>query len=90
MHHTFIDAVCLGTLAKLMVCLAVWMSYSGRSLKDKMLAMILPVEMFVARGFEHSIAKMLLIPMGILIRILPTQNSGRRPAQRGSFCCTRR
>ncbi|MFD1803003.1 formate transporter FocA [Mixta tenebrionis] len=68
MHHTFIQAVCLGTLANLMVCLAVWMSYSGRSLTDKMLAMVLPVGMFVACGFEHSIANMFMIPMGIVIR----------------------
>ncbi|WP_312665667.1 formate transporter FocA, partial [Pantoea sp. CTOTU49201] len=68
MHHTFIEAVSLGTLANLMVCLAVWMSYSGRSLMDKMFAMILPVAMFVACGFEHSIANMFLIPMAIVIR----------------------
>ncbi len=68
MHHTFIEAVCLGTLANLMVCLAVWMSYSGRSLIDKMFAMILPVAMFVACGFEHSIANMFMIPMAIVIR----------------------
>ncbi len=68
MHHTFIEAVCLGILANLMVCMAVWMSYSGRTLTDKMLAMILPVAMFVASGFEHSIANMFMIPMGIVIR----------------------
>jgi len=68
MHHTFIESVCLGILANLMVCLAVWMSYSGRSLMDKMFAMILPVAMFVASGFEHSIANMFLIPMGIVVR----------------------
>ncbi|QKJ86602.1 Formate transporter [Paramixta manurensis] len=68
MHHTFLEAVCLGTLANLMVCLAVWMSYSGRSLTDKMLAMVLPVGMFVASGFEHSIANMFMIPMGIVVR----------------------
>lgn len=34
MHHTFIEAVCLGTLANLLVCLAVWMSYSGRTLTN--------------------------------------------------------
>jgi formate transporter len=68
MHHTFIEAVCLGILANLMVCLAVWMSYSGRSLMDKMFAMILPVAMFVACGFEHSIANMFMIPMGIVVR----------------------
>ncbi|WP_338577560.1 formate transporter FocA [Erwinia sp. E_sp_W01_1] len=68
MHHTFLEAVCLGTLANLMVCMAVWMSYSGRSLTDKMLAMVLPVAMFVASGFEHSIANMFLIPLAIVIK----------------------
>ena len=68
MHHSFIEAVCLGILANLMVCLAVWMSYSGRSLLDKMFAMVLPVAMFVACGFEHSIANMFLIPMAIVIK----------------------
>ncbi|CAK9884577.1 MAG: putative formate transporter 1 [Candidatus Erwinia impunctatus] len=68
MHHTFIEAVCLGILANLMVCLAVWMSYSGHTLMDKTLIMILPVAMFVASGFEHSIANMFLIPMAIMIR----------------------
>lgn len=68
MQHTFIEALCLGILANLMVCLAVWMSYSGRSLLDKAFIMILPVSMFVASGFEHSIANMFMIPMGIVIR----------------------
>ncbi|BEL98609.1 MULTISPECIES: formate transporter FocA [Serratia] len=68
LHHTFIEAVCLGILANLMVCLAVWMSYSGRTLTDKMLAMVLPVGMFVASGFEHSIANMFMIPMGIVVK----------------------
>ena len=68
LHHTFIEAVCLGLLANLMVCLAAWMSYAGRSLLDKMLIMVLPVAMFVASGFEHSIANMFMIPMGIVIK----------------------
>ncbi len=68
-HHTFIEAVCLGILANLMVCLAVWMSYSGRSLMDKAFIMVLPVAMFVASGFEHSIANMFMIPMGIVIHL---------------------
>lgn len=68
MHHTFVEAVCLGILANLMVCLAVWMSYSGRSLMDKAMIMVLPVAMFVASGFEHSIANMFMIPLGIVIR----------------------
>ncbi|CDH23171.1 formate transporter FocA [Xenorhabdus bovienii] len=74
MHHTFIEEVCLGILANLMVCLAVWMSYAGRSLIDKLFALILPVAMFVASGFEHSIANMFLIPFGIIIKnFAPTE-----------------
>ncbi|MDR0805585.1 MAG: formate transporter FocA [Enterobacteriaceae bacterium] len=68
LHHTFVEAVALGALANIMVCLAVWMSYAGRSLTDKMFVMILPVAMFVASGFEHSIANMFMIPMGIVIK----------------------
>lgn len=68
MHHSFVEAVCLGILANLLVCMAVWMSYSGRSLLDKMFTMILPVAMFVASGFEHCIANMFLIPMAIIIK----------------------
>lgn len=35
---------------------------------DKAFIMVLPVAMFVASGFEHSIANMFMIPMGIVIR----------------------
>lgn len=59
-----------------MVCLAVWMSYSGRSLMDKAFIMVLPVAMFVASGFEHSIANMFMIPMGIVIRDFASPNFG--------------
>jgi formate transporter len=85
LHHTFVEAACLGILANLMVCLAVWMSYSGRSLMDKMFAMILPVGMFVASGFEHSIANMFMIPMGIVVKNFATpefwQAVGATPEQ---------
>ncbi|TPV24504.1 formate transporter FocA [Pantoea anthophila] len=92
MHHTFIEAVCLGTLANLLVCLAVWMSYSGRSLTDKLVVMILPVSMFVASGFEHSIANMFLIPYAITIRDFATpefwQAAGATAAQFPSLTVT--
>lgn len=68
MHHSFASAVALGTMANLLVCIAVWMSYSGRTLTDKMLILILPVAMFVASGFEHSIANMFQIPLAIGIK----------------------
>ena len=67
-HHTFIEAVALGILCNLMVCVAVWMSFGGRTMTDKALIMVLPVAMFVASGFEHSIANMFMIPVGICIQ----------------------
>ena len=49
-------------------CLALWMSYCGRSLCDKIVAMILPITLFVASGFEHCIANLFVIPFAIAIR----------------------
>ncbi|WP_392558283.1 formate transporter FocA [Orbus mooreae] len=72
LHHSFIEAVGLGFLANLMVCLAVWLSYAGRTLLDKMSVMIFPIAMFVGNGFEHSIANMFMIPMGIMIQHFAT------------------
>ncbi|MFV0575153.1 MAG: formate transporter FocA [Vibrio sp.] len=68
MHHSFASAVALGVMANLLVCIAVWMTYAGRTLTDKMLILILPVAMFVSSGFEHSIANMFQIPFAIGIR----------------------
>lgn len=68
MHHTFTESVSLGIMCNLMVCLALWMSYCGRSLCDKIVAMILPITLFVASGFEHCIANLFVIPFAISIR----------------------
>ncbi|MGL5290531.1 MAG: formate transporter FocA [Vibrionaceae bacterium] len=85
LHHSFIQAVVLGTLCNLMVCLAVWMTFSCRSVADKVLVMLLPVAMFVACGFEHSIANMFMIPMGIAIHAFASPEfwaqTGYAPAQ---------
>lgn len=67
LHHGFGQAVALGMLCNFLVCLAVWMSFAASTVTDKLLAMVLPVAMFVASGFEHSIANMFMVPMGILI-----------------------
>ncbi len=67
-HLDFIQAIALGIMCNAMVCLAVWMSYSARSVTDKVLAIIFPISGFVAAGFEHSIANMYFIPIGLLIK----------------------
>lgn len=48
------------------VCLAVWLAMSGRRLIEKMVACWLPVMAFVALGYEHSIANMFFIPLGMM------------------------
>lgn len=58
-----------GVLCNILVCLAVWMALAGRSVIDKTVAIIFPISAFVAAGFEHSIANMYFIPMGIFIKL---------------------
>ena len=57
-----------GLLCNALVCLAVWMAFAGRSVMDKVVAIVFPVTAFVAAGFEHSIANMFFIPMALLLK----------------------
>jgi formate transporter FocA len=62
------QAVALGVLCNALVCLAVWLSYSARSLTDKFFAVLLPISAFVAAGFEHSVANMYFLPLGLFVK----------------------
>ncbi len=64
----FTEAIALGMLCNSLVCLAVWLSYSARSNIDKAVAIVFPITAFVASGFEHSIANMYFIPLGLLVK----------------------
>jgi formate transporter len=64
---SFGDALLRGVLANVLVCLAVWMCTSARSVVDKVVVVILPISAFVAAGFEHSIANMYFIPVGLFV-----------------------
>lgn len=57
-----------GVLCNVLVCMAVWMTLAGRSVTDKVLAIVFPISAFVAAGFEHSVANMYLIPLGLLLQ----------------------
>ncbi len=63
----FMTALCRGILCNVLVCLAVWMSVSGTTTSGKVLAIFFPIMAFVASGFEHSIANMYFIPIGLFI-----------------------
>jgi formate/nitrite transporter len=64
----FVQAIALGILCNTLVCLAVWMTFSARSTIDKIAAVIFPITAFVAAGFEHSIANMYFISIGLFIK----------------------
>lgn len=64
----FGQAIALGILCNALVCIAVWLCYSARSTADRILAIVPPIAAFVASGFEHSIANMYFVPIGILIK----------------------
>ena len=68
MNLDFAEAFFLGVLCNGLVCLAVWLTYSARSNLDKALAMVFPITAFVASGYEHSIANMYFIPLGLLLK----------------------
>jgi len=65
---TFTEAFVRGILCNLLVCLAVWLCFSARTVVGKVSAIIFPITAFVASGFEHSIANMYFIPMGIILK----------------------
>jgi len=63
----FWPALCRGIMCNILVCLAVWMCLAARSVTEKILAIVFPITAFVACGFEHSIANMFFIPMGMAV-----------------------
>lgn len=65
---TFLEAFSRGILCNMLVCLAIWLCFSARTVVGKIAAIIFPITAFVASGFEHSIANMYFIPIGILLK----------------------
>ena len=64
----FVQAFVLGIFCNALVCLAVWLCMSARSATDRVFLIIPPISAFVAAGFEHSVANMYFIPIGLFIK----------------------
>lgn len=56
-----------GILCNVLVCLAVWLCMGARTVADKILAILFPISAFVACGFEHSVANMFFLPLGLAL-----------------------
>lgn len=63
------EAFARGVLCNALVCLAVWLAMGGRSVADKILAILFPIAAFVAIGFEHSIANWFFLPFGVALEM---------------------
>jgi len=61
------QAFARGVLANMLVCFAVWLAMSSQSATGKFLGIVFPISAFVALGFEHSIANLYLIPVGLMV-----------------------
>jgi formate/nitrite transporter len=61
-----VEAFYSGVMCNILVCMAVWMAFAGRSVIDKAVAILFPISAFVAAGFEHSIANMYFFPVAML------------------------
>ena len=68
---SFEAAFARGVLCNSMVCLAVWLCFSARNVADKIIALTFPVAGFIASGFEHCVANMYFIPMGVVLKRNP-------------------
>ncbi len=56
-----------GIICNILVCAAVWISFAGRTIVDKVVGVIFPITAFVACGFEHCVANMFFLPMGVAL-----------------------
>lgn len=68
---SFTEALTLGILCNWLVCIAVWMSFGAKDGVSKAVCIFFPIWVFVASGFEHSIANMYYIPAGIIAKSNP-------------------
>jgi formate/nitrite transporter len=62
-----VSTIARGVLCNVLVCLAVWLCIGARSVTDKILAIVFPITGFVACGFEHSVANMYFLPIGVVL-----------------------
>ncbi len=69
-----------GIMCNFLVCLAVWIAYGSRTVADKMLGILLPITAFVACGFEHCVANMFFLPMGLILSLSGVGVAGIDPA----------
>lgn len=67
----FFGAMGLAVLCNIVVCVAVWMSFAAKTVQGKIIAIYLPVMLFVLSGLEHCVANMYFISAGLFALSTP-------------------
>jgi len=68
---TFEQCFIRGMFCNMLVVLAIIMAMMAKDITSKILCCILPIMTFVACGFEHCVANMFLIPIGLFAKGIP-------------------
>lgn len=63
----FSQALIKGIFCNLLVVLACWLQAGSKDMPGKILGIWFPIMLFVFAGFEHSVANMTYIPLGIFL-----------------------
>lgn len=63
----FTTAFLRGIGCNWLVCLSIWLAISAEDIISKILAIWFPIMAFVTIGFEHSVANMFFIPLGLFV-----------------------
>lgn len=64
----FKSAFIMGILCNVLVCIAVWISWGGKDIVSKVVGLYFPIWLFVTSGYEHCVANMYFIPVGIFAK----------------------
>lgn len=68
---TFVNAISSGILCNFIVTLTVWASYATKDLLGKIIVVWFPIMTFVVCGFEHSVANMYYLFIGLIAKSNP-------------------
>lgn len=67
----FTNSLIMGFICNNLVCAAVMMSLCAKDLAGKAIGAYIPIAVFVFIGFEHCVANMYFVPIGLLARSIP-------------------
>ena len=67
-NSTWPQLITRGILCNWLVAMGVWLSYGARDIVGKYFGCFFPTMAFVACGYEHSIANMYFVPLGMFLK----------------------